>query len=212
MNVETENISGVNDESSQEEITILSSFKCDSCGIGSEKYHEVFCDGSCGNCGAPVKEFEATITEVGLDLLNKSILILSHVEVDDQVNQMIEVLSENGIYAIKSVDIIENTTADQVVENLAFVSRNVAFTFVVSSENIDSDKATNVLLSDLLFGDHGKESRVIPVYIDEKSFQNRQMFMIDRKGINWNGLEESSHYSSRERSIEFLKAELRVNE
>jgi len=208
MSIESGDFHEGDQKSPQESITILSSFICDSCSSGSEKYHEVFCNGTCNGCGAPVKEFEATITEVGLDLLKKSVLVVSHKEIDEQVDEIIAVLDENGINVMKAIEIVEGTKIGQAAENLAFVSRNAAYTFFVISENLNTDQVTNVLLGDLLFGDHDEVPKIVPVYINEDSYKHIPSFLIDRRGVNWNGSEEHRNYGSRERTLTHIKAEL----
>jgi len=169
----------------EKKITINSTFSCVSCGRGGEKYSEVFSEGKCDGCGAPVESFYATITEIGKEKLQRMVLLLSAEDIGQKLEEIISELKQNGIGVINGRDIIDGSQIATAATNLSFVARNTIFTLVISSEGIKKDPIVEAVVSDAYFNSEEKEIILVPIVFDQAGFNNLPFGLRTKVGCNW---------------------------
>jgi len=76
-------------------VSLTSSYSCPACASGAEKYSDLFGHGTCVNCGNPLEQFSATLTETGEKELKASFMLLySKEDMDKTAKKVIEDLKQ----------------------------------------------------------------------------------------------------------------------
>lgn len=190
-------------------IEIVSSFACQSCGRGSETYSDVFADGACKACGAPVEKFDATVTEIGLDSLNKSILVISADDLENEVDSMLATLKANQINTFKASDFIVGVGGKRAIQNLEFIAQNAAWVFIVPSAKLESNPIVDALLNALIMSDQQRtKANVVPIYMTNDSYNSLNIYFKSIMGCDWNDVKSTRWAVSRERLLKGLKENL----
>lgn len=191
----------------EKKVTLNTSFSCNSCGSGAEKYSELFNHGTCINCGAPLEQFSATLTEKGESEIKASFLLLYSKE--DMEKTAINVTSElgkTGIGVVDAHDIIDGSQTSVVSANLSFVTDLTAGVLIIPSEHLEKEHAINSCLNDVIFRNVEKNKLLIPIYTEENISKKVPFGLLGIAGINWDGkLDDMRAFVNKEKAINDLQ-------
>ena len=138
----------VNNNFPEKKVTLNTSFSCGSCHSGAEKYSELFNHGTCTNCGSPLEQFSATLTEKGETEIKGSFLLLyTKEDMDKTAGEVISEFTKNGVGIVDVHDIIDGSQTSVVSANLSFVMDLTAGVLVIPSEKLENDKVISTCLS-----------------------------------------------------------------
>ena len=169
------------------EVTLNASFSCPYCAGGAEKYSELFDHGTCVNCGAPLEQFRATITEKGEQEIKRSVLLLySKDDMAKTAGDVVEELKQNGINVIDAHDIIDGSQTSVVSANLAFIMDKTAAVLVIPSEHLDDDPVISTCLNNAITQKVEGSKRLIPIYTQE-NMGKASFGLVGIAGIDWDG-------------------------
>ena len=199
------------DNGQQENLKLMSTFACEYCGSGTETYSKLFSNGTCRNCGGPVKDFYATITETGAEKLTKSVLIIAAGDSQEKVEEMVAELNSIGVEALTAQEIVEGVQKPQATSSLTLVAQSTAYTLIVPSPGLEQDLVARATMNAILLESMEKEIKIVPVYFGKESFQHLSGFFQTRTGIDWNNLNLGHHSLPREKALRDFKAKLAQN-
>ena len=198
--------------SPEKKVTLNSSFSCNSCSGGAEKYSELFNHGTCRNCGAPLERFSATLTEKGETEIKGSFLLLySKEDMEKTASEVISELSENGVGIIDAHDIIDGSQTSVVSANLSFVMDLTAGVLIIPSENLENDNAISTCLSNATFKKIENNKLLIPLYTKDNMSGKIPFGLQDTVGINWDGKVENLRALIKDRALNDLQGLAKKN-
>ena len=198
--------------SPEKKVTLNSSFSCNSCSGGAEKYSELFNHGTCRNCGAPLERFSATLTEKGETEIKGSFLLLySKEDMEKTASEVISELSENGVGIIDAHDIIDGSQTSVVSANLSFVMDLTAGVLIIPSENLENDNAISTCLSNATFKKKENNKLLIPLYTKDNMSGKIPFGLQDTVGINWDGKVENLRALIKDRALNDLQGLAKKN-
>ncbi len=188
-------------------ITLNTSFSCSSCHSGAEKYSELFDHGTCRNCGAPLKQFSATLTEKGETEIKGSFLLLySKEDMDKTAGEVVSEFAKNGVGIVDVHDIIDGSQTSVVSANLSFVMDLTAGVLVIPSESLEKDKVISTCLSNATIKKVENKKRLIPIYTEDNISGKIPFGLLGTVGINWDGkVENRRAMAGKDRTINQLQ-------
>ncbi|MFH1971287.1 MAG: hypothetical protein ABIJ05_02790 [Patescibacteria group bacterium] len=186
----------------EKKVTLNTSFSCNSCGSGAEKYSELFNHGTCRNCGAPLEQFSATLTEKGETVIKGSLLLIySKTEMEKTASEVTSELGKNGVGIIDAHDIIDGSQTSVVSANLSYVMDIAAGVLIIPSEHLENEQAISTCLNDAIFKKVEKNKLLIPLYTVENISSKLPFGLVDTAGINWDGKVDDIRAMDRDRAI-----------
>jgi hypothetical protein len=190
-------------------IEVMHTFICPNCDSASETYSEVFRNGMCRNCGGPLRDFKASISEMGENTLRRSLFLLSGEDTKKAVKSIIEELQAEGINVIDADDIILGSITPQLAANLTFVMKHTLATLVVPSEGLEKRRAIRACLNSSFSETHvdGSNIRLVPIFTSPESKQYTPPLLSDTVGIAWGFDPQNTAQRSKENLISFVKEE-----
>jgi hypothetical protein len=169
-------------------VVLNTSFSCSSCASGAEKYSELFHQGTCVNCGAPLEQFYATLTEKGEQELKASVILLySGEDAVETARNVTTELERDGIKVIDVHDIIDGSKTSVVAANLAYVMDKAALSLVVPSQHLETDPIIATCVGEAVFRSIERSKKIIPVYTRENISMGAPFGLTDITGIDWDG-------------------------
>lgn len=205
----TDNIdarSSVQNNSPEKKLTLNASFICNHCAGGAETYSELFDHGTCRNCGAPLEQFSATLTEKGEAEIKGSFLLLySKEDMGKTAGEVALELGKNGVGIIDAYDIIDASQTSVVSVNLSFVMDLAAGVLVIPSEHLKNDKAISTCLDNAIFKKIENKKIIIPIYTTKNISTRIPFGLTDTMGINWDGKVDDIRVLDKDRVISSLQ-------
>lgn len=197
----------------EKKITLNTSFSCNSCASGAEKYSELFDHGTCKNCGAPLEQLSATLTEKGEKEAKGSFLLLySKKDMEKTANEIVSELDKKGIGIIDAHDIIDGSQTSVVSANLSFVMSLTAGVLIVPSNNLENDKAISTCLSNATIQNIENNKQLIPIYTSENISTKIPFGLHDTVGVNWDGkVKNFRAIIGRDRALNFIQETAKEN-
>jgi hypothetical protein len=191
----------------QKGIKIRTTFCCIYCNAGAERYSEVFINGTCRQCGAPLKTFEATISEQGEERVKRSIFLVAHPETEVDVRKVVEEMEAQGIHVIEANDIIQGLAPGQITQNLSYLIRATLGTLFVPSPNLDKTPAIFACLDELSVS---RDTGILwaPLFLTPDSFNHLPSLMRGRIGVKWYDTSSAGHTSSKEKFFKQIKEQI----
>lgn len=175
-------------ESADKKIVLNTSYGCPYCGSGSEKYSELFNHGTCVNCGSPLEQFSATLTEKGEQTIKGSVLLLySKEDMTNTAKEIMEELGKNGVRAIDVHDIIEGSKTSVVSGNLSFVMGKTAAILIVPSKHLEDSPVIATCLNNAIIEKVEGSKKIIPIYTSENASVKVPFSLMNIVGVNWDG-------------------------
>lgn len=197
----------------EKKVVLNTSFSCSWCSSGAEKYSELFNHGTCRNCGAPLEQFSATLTEKGESEIKGSFLLLySKEDMDKTAGEVISELVKNGVGIVDAHDIIDGSQTSVVSANLSFVMDIAAGVLIIPSENLENDKAISTCLNDAIFKKVENKKILIPLYTAKNISTKVPFGLLDTAGINWDGkVDNFRAFINKEKAVNDLQKIVRQN-
>ena len=199
-------------DSNEKKVILNASFSCPSCASGAEKYSELFDHGTCVNCGAPLKEFSATITETGEKEIKSSVLLLySKEDMAGLAKEVTDELKNKGIRVIDAHDIIDGSQTSVVSANLAFVMDKTAGVLVIPSEHLEDDHAIATCFGNAVVQKVEKSKKLVPIYTVDNTKGEVPFGLIDTVGINWDGKVDDMRATDKNRALPYIQEFIKEN-
>lgn len=201
------------EKGAEKKVVLSASFTCPHCASGAEKYSELFDHGTCVNCGAPLKEFSATITETGEKEIKSSVLLLySKEDMKDFAKEVIKELNQNDIRVVDAHDIIDGSQTSVVSANLAFVMDKTAGVMVIPSEHLEDDPVIATCLGNAIVQKVEKSRKLVPIYTEENINGKIPFGLTDTVGINWDGkVDDRRAISDKSRALPYIHEFIKEN-
>lgn len=198
--------------SPEKKVTLNTSFSCDSCLSGAEKYSELFNHGTCTNCGAPLEQFSATLTEKGEAEIKGSFLLLySKEDMAETASEVVSELAKHGIGAIDVHDVIDGSQTSVVSANLSFVMDIAAGVLVFPSKNLENQKTISTCLNEAIIKKVEKSKPLIPVYTEKNILGTVPFGLKDTAGINWDGKASDRRAINKDKALSDLQGLAKKN-
>jgi hypothetical protein len=185
----------VGEISAEKKIVLNTSFNCPNCASGAEHYSELFDHGTCVNCGAPLEQFSATLTEKGEQEIKSSLLLLySKDDMAKTAEEVVTELGKDGIRVVDAYDIIDGSKTLVLAGNLAFVMGKTAAVLVIPSEHLEDDQAIATCLGEAIVKSVNEAKKIIPIYTAE-NITKASFGLVNLAGVNWDGKVVSDMYT-----------------
>jgi hypothetical protein len=193
-------------ENTEKKLDLIASFTCPACASGAEKYSELFDHGTCVNCGNPLEQFSATLTETGEKEIKSSLLLIY--SKDDMAKMAEDVTAElkrNRINIVDVHDIIDGSQTSVVSANLSFVMDKTAGVLVIPSQHLEDNPVVSTCLNNAIIQKVENSKKLIPIYTEENISVKAPFGLTDTVGINWDGkVDNIRAIVDKERSIDYL--------
>jgi len=160
-------------------------FKCASCGSGTENFPDLFKHGGCKQCGAPAGAVVEISRPEDIKKIQQSVVLIATKNEADNAAQITRELQDKGINVIDPKIVVENEQAGDRAKVLAFIVENSKFVLVIPPEKgqFSEDRLVTAAVEQAIVSNGNK---VIPLYPDA-SYKGRSIFLDTRMGVQWKG-------------------------
>lgn len=158
-----------------------STFRCQYCNSGAEKFSDVFAEGKCVSCGGPAGVVVEISRPEDAEKLEKAIVLVYAKADVEKAKEIMNEMTEQGIDVIDPMIIADNEQAGNKMNVLSFLVDKAKYTLVIPSRQISNDP---LVASAVESGLMNEKNKIVPLYPDD-SYQGKASFLDTRMGVVW---------------------------